>query len=140
MQHGQEHGPFQREAVLAPPCQSFGRRPAAGLRPEPLEHQPGPEPAHLDLAGRAFLHRRQHHRLGGEAGTRAQQPLQLAAGRELVQPAQRGDHLLADAAALAPGLDDLKIGAPAGRLLAEVHGRLALWCVQSRRIKRKNQR
>src|SRR6516164_8683332 len=31
-------------------------------------------------------------------------------------------HLLTDARALAPGVDDLEVGAPAGGLLAEVHG------------------
>lgn len=50
----------------------------------------GAQPAHLDRAGRALPHRRQHHRLGGGAGTRAQQPLELATRRELVEPAEGG--------------------------------------------------
>ena len=122
VQHGQEHRPLERKAVLAPSRQSLDHRAAAGLPPQPLEHQPRPEPPHLDLACRTLLHRHQHHRLGGEARTRAQQPLQLAAPRQLVEPAERGNHLLPDARPLAPGMDDLQIGAPAGGLLAEVHG------------------
>jgi hypothetical protein len=122
VQHGQEHRPLEREAVLAPPRQRLDHRPAPGLRPRPLEHQSGTEPAHLDFARRTFLHGREHHRLGGKARARAQQPLELAARRQLVEAAERGNHLLTDARALAPGVDDLEVGAPAGGLLAEVHG------------------
>ena len=40
----------------------------------------------------------------------------------LVEPPERGDHLLANRSAFAPALDDLQIGAAAGGLLAEIHG------------------
>jgi hypothetical protein len=52
---------------------------------------------------------------------RAQQPFQLAAGRKLVVPPERGDHLLANLFAVTSALDDLQIGAPGRGLAAEVH-------------------
>jgi hypothetical protein len=54
---------------------------------------------------------------------RAQQPFQLAAGRKLVVPPERGDHLLANLFAVTSALDDLQIGAPGRGLAAEVHSR-----------------
>jgi hypothetical protein len=58
----------------------------------------------------------------GKARPRAQQPLQLAAFLQLVDPSERGDHLLAHRDAFASALDDLQIGAAGGGLLAEIHG------------------
>ena len=59
------------------------------------------------IAGRA-----QHHGLGRKARPRANQPFQLAARLQLVEPPERGDHLLAHLVAVAAALDDLQIGAP----------------------------
>src|SRR5918994_1717802 len=99
----------------------FDHRPAAGLGPQALEHQGRPDPPHRRR--RVVLRCTQHHSLGHEARPRAHQPLQLAARREGVQPAEGGDHPLADLATHAPTLGDLEIDPPARGLLAEVHRR-----------------
>ncbi len=44
-----------------------------------------------------------------EPGERPEQAIERAVRDELIAPAQRDDHVLADAAALAAGFDDLKI-------------------------------
>jgi hypothetical protein len=51
-------------------------------------------------------------------------PLQLSALIQVLDTPERGDHLLADLHACTAAFDDLEIGATAGGLLAEVHGRL----------------
>src|SRR5258708_6376714 len=63
----------------------------------------------------------QHHGLGGESGARAQQAFELARGSKLVEPAERGDDLLAHLVAGATALDDLQVAASGGLLFAEVH-------------------
>jgi len=60
--------------------------------------------------------------LVSEARPGAEQPVQLPALLQILDPSERGDHLLADRRAFAPAFDDLQIGAAAGGLLAEIHG------------------
>jgi hypothetical protein len=48
----------------------------------------------------------------------------LPALAQVFDAPERGDHLLADLRAFTAAFDDLEIGATAGGLLAEVHGRL----------------
>ncbi|HEY7242835.1 MAG TPA: hypothetical protein VH678_03015 [Xanthobacteraceae bacterium] len=52
VQHGEEHGALQREAVLAFARELRDDRPAAGLLPQPLEHQRWSDPTHGDLERR----------------------------------------------------------------------------------------
>ena len=132
VQHGEEHRPLQRKAVLAPTGKFLDHGAAAGLLPQPLEHQSRPDASAGDPRRRVVIERTQHHRLFGKSRTGSQQPLQLAAGLEILVASQRGDHLLANLVALASALDDLQIGAPARRLAAKVHARLRCRCAQSR--------
>ena len=56
VQHGEEHGAFQRKAVLALARQRRDHRPAAGLLPQPLEHQRRPDAADPDLMDTTSLY------------------------------------------------------------------------------------
>ena len=138
VQHGEEHRALQRKAVLALARQLRDHRPAAGLFPQPLEHQRRPDATDCDLDRRIIAGRAQHHRLGRKARTRAHQPLQLTARLQLVETPERGDHLLAHLVAVAAALDDLQIGAPGRGLAAEVHGGgSACWCAHRAAIRAK---
>ena len=121
MQHGEEHGAFQRKAVLAFARQLRDHCPAAGLLPQPLEHQPRPDPARGNLHCSFIAGRAQHHGLGRKSRARAQQPLELAARLQFLETPERRDHLLADLIAVAAALDDLQIGASGRGLAAKVH-------------------
>src|SRR5271166_2606093 len=122
VQHRQERRAFQRELVRAFARQAFDHAPASRLLPHPLEDERRTDAAGRDRRRLAAVERVEHDRLLGEPRPRAQQALQLPARLQLVDPPERGDHLLADRGALAPALDDLQIGATAGGLLAEIHG------------------
>lgn len=136
VQHGQEHRALEREFVAALAGEIGDHRPAAGLLPEPFEHQRRPEAADRNLERGIIAGRAQHHGLGGEPRTRAQQPLQLAARLQLLETPERGDHLLTHLVALAAALDDLQIGAPGRGLAAEVHGGgSACWCAHRAAIR-----
>jgi hypothetical protein len=140
VQYGEEHRTLQREAVLAFARELRDHTPAAGLLPQPLEHQRRSDPTHGDLERRIVVGRAQHHGLGRKARARAHQPFQLAARLQLVETAERGDHLLAHLVAVAAALDDLQIGAPGRGLAAEVHdGGSACWCAHGIAIRSKNQ-
>src|SRR5208283_5331703 len=122
VQHSQERRALQRELVPAFARQALDHAPAARLLPHPLEGERRTDPARRNDRGLAAVERVEHDGLVGEARARAQQALQLPALLQLVDPPEGGDHLLANGCALAPALDDLQIGATAGRLLAEIHG------------------
>src|SRR5271165_6478058 len=122
VQHRQVRRAFQRELVPAFARQAFDHAPASRLLPHPLEDERRTDAAGRDRRRLAAVERVEHDRLLGEPRPRAQQALQLPARLQLVDPPERGDHLLADRGALAPALDDLQIGATAGGLLAEIHG------------------
>ena len=124
MQDGEEDGPLEGE-LEAPALEELPDDvPAAGGLPEPLEDQgradvadrDGGEPA-LGVLGD------QQDRLG-QAGAGGEQGVELAGLLELIEPPEGGDDALARAAALPAVLDDLEIGAWAGRLGAEEHGAL----------------
>ena len=94
---------------------------APGLLPQSFEYESGP-----DASRRA----RRHGAVGdgvddngfrGEACARPQQPLQLPALAQILDAAERRDHLLAHLRAAAAAFDDLEIGAAARGLLAEIH-------------------
>src|SRR5271166_2622371 len=122
VKHGQERRALQREIMVASPRQAFDHAPAAGLFPHPLEGERRTDAPRRDRRRLAAVERVEYDRLVGEARARAQQALQLPALPQLVDPPERGDHLLADRAALAPALDDLQIGATVRGLFAEIHG------------------
>src|SRR5574337_1443119 len=108
--------------MIARPRQALDHAPAAGLLPQSLEGERRPDAARADRRRLAPVERVEHDGLVGEPRPRAQQPLQLSARLQVLDPPERGDHLLADRRALAPALDDLQIGAAARGLLAEIHG------------------
>ena len=124
MQHGEEHRALQRKAVAAAARQRHDHALAAGLLPQPLEQQRRADASHRDgrsITGPGGI---QHHRLLGEARTRAQQPIELAGGFEFVQPPERRDHPLAHLIAGPMALHDLQVDAPLRLFAAEVHVRL----------------
>ncbi len=122
VQHGQERSALQRELVVAHPRQALDHAPAAGLLPHPLEGERRTDTPRRDRRRLAPVERVEHDRLLGEARPRAQEALQLPARLQLVDPPERGDHLLAHRCALAPALHDLQVGATTRGLLAEIHG------------------
>src|SRR5271165_6597323 len=108
--------------MLARACQAFDHTLAARLLPHPLEGERRTDAPGRDRRRLAAVERIEHDRLVGETRPRAQQPLQLPALLQILDPPERGDHLLAHRGALAPALDDLQIGAACGSLLAKIHG------------------
>ena len=108
--------------MLAPAGQLIDHCAAAGLLPQALENERRPDAARRENLRIAAIERVQHDRLFGEPRARAQQPLQLAALPQILDPSQRRDHLLANRSAFPPALDDLEVGAAACGLLAEIHG------------------
>jgi len=112
VEHGKKNRPLQPKAVLARAAELLNHGPAAGLLPQPLEHQRRPDAAAGDLHSAVVRDGREHQRLAGEARARSQQPLQLPAFLQLLVPSKRNDHLLAHLIAVAAALDDLQIGAP----------------------------
>jgi hypothetical protein len=121
VQHGQEDRPLEREPVPALLGHVVDHRPAAGLGPQALEHQGRPDPP--DQRGWIVLSPGHDQRARREARPRAHQPLQLPACLQCIEPAEGGDHSLADPAADPPALGDLEVDAAARGLLAEVHRR-----------------
>jgi hypothetical protein len=122
MQNGEEHRALQRKIMPARIGEVFDDLPAAGLLPQALkdERRPNaPRRTRCDTAGGDGV---DDNRLGGEARARTQQALQLAALAQVLDAAEGGDDLLAHRGAFAAAFDDLKIGAAAGGLLAEIHG------------------
>src|SRR5574337_1601864 len=122
VQHGQKRRALQREVMLAHAHQALDHAPAARLLPQSLEGERRPDAARGDRRRLAPVEGVEHDGLVGEPRPRAQQPLQLSARLQVLDPPERGDHLLADRRAIAPALDDLQIGAAARGLLAEIHG------------------
>jgi hypothetical protein len=96
--------------------------PAAGLRPQAFEDQRRPDAPRRTRCRLARSDSVDNDGFGGEARARTQQPLQLPALAQILDAAERGDHLLAHCSPFAAALDDLEIGAAAGGLLTEIHG------------------
>ena len=67
---------------------------AAGLLPQPLEQQRRADAAHRDRRRVAIPGSIQHHRLLDETRARAQQPIELSAGFEFIEPSQCRDDAL----------------------------------------------
>ena len=124
MQHGEEDGAFERKPVLALSHELLDDGPAPGLLPQPFEHESRSDAPHVSADCSAVVEGVDHDCLCGKARARSQQPLQLSALIQVFDTPERGDHLLADLCAFTAAFDDLEIGATAGGLLAEVHGRL----------------
>ena len=138
VQHGEEHRALQRKLVPALAGEIGDHRAAAGLLPQPLEHQRRPDAADRNLDRGIIAGRAQHHGLGRKPRARAQQPFQLAARLQILETPERRDHLLTHLVALAAALDDLQIGAPGRGLAAKVHGGLRMLVrTQSRDSSRK---
>ena len=122
VQHREEHGALQRKLMLALAGEFGDDGPASGLLPKPFEHERRADAPRGDGERRLVAGALQEHGLLGESRARAQQAFELAGGDEFVEPAERGDDLLAHFAAGAVALDDLQVGASGGELFAEVHG------------------
>jgi hypothetical protein len=88
MQHGQEHGALDREFELAIGQEVFDHRAATTVPPEPLEQQRRPDARGLDRRRLTLLDGGEQHGALGEAGARAQQPVEFAACFERIEPAQ----------------------------------------------------
>ena len=124
MQHGEEDGAFERKPMLTLARELLDDGPAPGLLPQPFEHESRPDAPHVSVDCSPVVEGVDHDRLGGEARAGSQKPFQLPALAQILDAPERGDHLLADLRAFTAAFDDLEIGATAGGLLAEVHGRL----------------
>src|SRR5208282_162035 len=122
MQDGQEHRAFERETMLAGRGEVFDRPPATRLLPQALEDQGGSDASRRARRRRSLGEGVDNDGFGGETRARSQQALQLSALAQILDAAERGDHLLAHLRALAAALDDLEIGAAARGFLAEIHG------------------
>jgi hypothetical protein len=85
VQHGEQHCALQPKAMLALARQLGDHRAAAGLLPQPFEHQPRPDPADRNLERGIIGYCVQHHGLGGKSRARPQQPLQLPARLQLFE-------------------------------------------------------
>ena len=109
--------------MLARARQALDHAPAARLLPHPLESKRRTDPPSRNRCRFSAVERVEHDRLVGEARARAQKPLQPAVLLQILDPPERGDHLLAHRGALASAFDNLQIGAAAGGLLAEIHSR-----------------
>ena len=97
---------------------------AAGHAPETLEDQCWAEGAGV---GAGVVGRGQGGQDGGvfgEPGAGLQEPVESAAGLQLVEAAEGRDHALADLLALAEALDELEVGVVGRGFGTEEHGRL----------------
>src|SRR5260370_40782940 len=122
MQNGEEHRALQRKIIFAQAGEAFDDVPTAGLLPQAFKDQSRPDAprrTRCDAAGGGGV---DDDRLLGEARARTQQPLQLAALAQILDPAEGGDDLLAHRHALATAFDDLEICAAARGLLAAIPG------------------
>ena len=123
MQNGEKHRAFEREAVLAGTREVFDHLAAAGLFPQSLEYESGPDAPRRVRRNGALGEGVDDDGFRGEARARPQQSLQLPAVAQILDAAERGDNLLAHLRAVAAAFDDLEVGAAARGLLAEIHAR-----------------
>src|SRR5260370_28104756 len=96
MQNGEEHRALQRKIIFAQAGEAFDDVPTAGLLPQAFKDQSRPDAprrTRCDAAGGGGV---DDDRLLGEARARTQQPLQLAALAQILDPAHRGDQRLAN--------------------------------------------
>ena len=123
MQNSEKHRAFERKTMFAGTSEVFDHLAAAGLFPQALEHQSRPDAARRVRRHRSLGEGVDDDGFRGEARARPQQSLQLAAVAQILDAAQRGDHLLTHLRAVAAAFDDLEIGATARGFLAEIHAR-----------------
>jgi hypothetical protein len=124
VQDDEEDSPLQGE--LEPPAlqELTDDVPAAGGLQEPVEDQGRADVPDRDgwQATLGVLGDQQDR--AGQAGTGGEQDIELAALLELIEPAEGSDDALPGASGLPAVLDDLEVGAWAGRLGAEEHDAL----------------
>jgi hypothetical protein len=113
MQHCHEQHPFHREREPPARQQPLDRVGNSQLLPEAAEHERRPDapiPHRRRVPG---LVSRDHHRLLGELGARLQKRVELTTLAQVLDAAERGDHLLSRTTAFPAVLDDLQIHAVA---------------------------
>ena len=103
---GEEHRPLQCKAALCACPQAPQSPPAAGLIPQPLEHQRRPDPTHCDLGWRHYCWPRSERmafaaKRAPERTSCSSWPLACNSSKR----ASAGDHLLAHLIAVAAALD-----------------------------------
>lgn len=123
MQNGEKHRAFERKAVLAGTGDVFNHLAAASLFPQSLEDKGGPDPPRRIRRDGPLGDGVDDDGFRGKARARPKQPLQLTAVAQILDAAERGDHLLAHLRAVAAAFDDLEVSAAARGLLAEIHAR-----------------
>ena len=121
MQNGEKHRAFEREAMLARTGEVLDDPLAPGLLPQSFEDESGPDASRRACRHGAVGDGVDDNGFRGEACARSQQSLQLPALAQILDAAERRDHLLAHLRAAAAAFDDLEIGAAARGLLAEIH-------------------
>src|SRR5262249_40333827 len=114
MPDSQKHRAFEIELELAFGGQRADHLVATGLPPQSLKGERRAELACGDGGGLALLISGEHHGTVGKARPRAQQPLEGAVLRQLVDAAEGGDDGLPRSAVDAVVLDDLEILGSAG--------------------------
>ena len=121
MQHGQEHGALDRELEAACGQQAFHHSAATALLPQPFEQQRRADAPTRQVRHAAVHDQRQDHRALRQAGGRARQAIEIAAGLDHFLAAEIADDALLGLAVLANGLDQIQIAVGANSLLADEH-------------------
>src|SRR5271157_6171006 len=124
MQDGQEDGPFDGELEASSLQQLLDDMLTAGQLPEPLEDQGRADVPDRDGRELALGMLGEQEDRAGQASTRGEQGVELAALLELIESTEGGDDQLSGASALPAVLDDLEVGTGSGGLGAEEHGAL----------------
>ncbi len=126
MQHGEEDGPLDVELEAASFQQLLDDPLAAGLLPEPLEDEDGPDVPGGDGGELSLGVCRQEEDVATQSCPREQEAIELAGLLELIESPQGGDDALPWSPVFPAVLDDLEVGAWAGGLGAEEHGALVV--------------
>ena len=122
MEDGEEDRPLDVELEAASVEELLDDVAAAGLLPEPLEDQGGPDPSGGDGGDLSLgVSREEEDRLS-EASAGDQQGIELSGLLELIESPESGDDPLPGSPVLPAVLDHLEVGTSAGLLGAEEHG------------------
>lgn len=122
MQHRQVDRALDVEAEVAVGQQPAQHIPAAGLLPQPPEHQVRADAGAAQLGQLAAVEARQHDGAARVAGGRGDQRVERARGLDLVAPAERLDDALDVAAALAGVLHQVEVLIAVDLLDPDEHG------------------
>src|SRR5271166_3109646 len=114
----------------------FDHRSAKAVPPKPLEQQGRADTLGLDRCRLALLDGGEQHRALGEAGAGPQQPIELAALLERIEPARGRHHGLARLAVDPMAFHHLEIFEPTRSLGAEIHAGLGLPARESHVLQR----